>query len=97
MGEADTLTVMGQEHVGVYVTYSNPQAPGRPPAELRFSYCTDCGGHLFIHAPAWAGRVYSWATAIDTPLPKPPETLHINLHQAAPWVEYLARGFPTPE
>jgi len=87
MGEADTLRVEGQDHIGIYVTYSNPQAPGQAPAELRLSYCKDCGGHLFTHAPAWAGKVYPWATAIDTPLPKPPETFHINLNQAAPWAE----------
>lgn len=87
MGEAETLNVSGEEHVGVYVTHSNPQTPGGAPAELRLSFCKECGCHLFIHAPAWGGKVYPWATAVDTPLPRAPETFHINLDQAAPWVE----------
>ena len=51
------------------------------------SFCRDCGCHLFLHAPVWAGKVYPWATAVDTELPRTPETFHINLDLAAPWVE----------
>ncbi len=88
MGESETLEVTGEDHVGVYVTSSNPQ-PGQAqaPAELRMSFCRDCGCHLFLHAPVWAGKVYPWATAVDTELPRTPETFHINLDLAAPWVE----------
>jgi hypothetical protein len=87
MGEADSLTVVGQDRVGVYVTRSNPQAPGQAPVELRLSFCEICGTHLYLHAPSWPGKVYPWATAIDSPLPKPPETFHVFLGLAASWAD----------
>jgi hypothetical protein len=37
--------------------------------------------------PRWPERVHPLASAIDTPLPVPPERTHLLLDSKAPWVE----------
>jgi hypothetical protein len=91
MCEADSLEVTGQEHVEIYTTYSNPPGPGIPPVELRLHNCGSCGSHLYIYSPSWGDWVYPAASAIDTPLPAPPEYFHINLSQKPEWV-HVPRG-----
>ena len=86
MGEANTLDVAGEEHVVVYTTYSNPPGPGISPVELKLHNCSVCGGHLYVYSPSWSDWVYPAASAVDTPLPTPPEFFHINLAQKPNWV-----------
>ena len=48
---------------------------GQPPervANLRH-FCKTCGCHLWAWAPLYPTWVYPLASAIDTPLPDPPE------------------------
>lgn len=49
-------------------------------------FCTGCGSALWVADPRWPEWVYPFASAIDTPLPVPPETVHIMLDFKAPWV-----------
>jgi hypothetical protein len=51
----------------------------------RRHFCAKCGGALWVWDPRWAEWVYPFASAIDTPLPKPPEEQEIMLDFAAPW------------
>jgi len=41
--------------------------------------------------PRWAEWVYPFASAIDTPLPKPVEVVEIMLDYAVPWAE-ISKG-----
>ncbi|HET6522646.1 MAG TPA: GFA family protein [Geminicoccaceae bacterium] len=82
MGDAATLKVEGGESVTVYRAVIDGQ---RSPMERRF--CKVCGSALWGWDPRWPELVHPFASAIDTPLPKPPERVHLMLDYAAPWVE----------
>lgn len=88
MAEAATLAVEGEENLSIW------QAPARDTEEggaglspARRHFCRHCGSALWVADPRWPQWVYPFASAIDTALPKPPETVHIMLDHAAPWVE----------
>lgn len=87
MAEADSLKVMGEEHLGFHHGQQHNEetdvleaSPG-----VRF-FCRQCGSPLWASDPRWTEWIYPYASAIDTPLPVPPETVHIMLDFKAPWV-----------
>jgi hypothetical protein len=49
-------------------------------------FCKHCGSALWAEDPTWPDLVHPFASAIDTPLPEPPERVHIMLDDKAPWV-----------
>lgn len=88
MGEAETLKVEGRENLQVYqATLTDDKTGEKKISEARRHFCKVCGSALWAFSPEWGEWVYPFASAIDTPLPKPPETLHIMLDFVAPWVE----------
>jgi hypothetical protein len=82
MGWADSLEVSGEEHISIY--HANTDT-GESPLERRF--CSKCGSALWIFHDKWPELVHPFASAIDTPLPKPLETVHIMTEFKAEWVE----------
>jgi hypothetical protein len=42
---------------------------------------------LWLYDPTWPDLVHPHASAIDTPLPEPPERVHIMLGSKAAWVQ----------
>ena len=86
-GAAPTLKVRGEKHLGRY--HAILREPGkrarRSKAERRF--CVKCGSALWLWDARWPDLVHPHASAIDTPLPKPPERVHICLAFKAPWCE----------
>ncbi len=88
MGDRTTMVVEGEEHVGVYrARMPDPDHPGQTrPGPQRRSFCTKCGSALWGYNPAWGELVYPFASAVDTPLPKPTERSHVFVDSAAPWV-----------
>lgn len=100
--EAASLKVTGRRHLKVY--QARLKEPGeararRSPAQRHF--CGGCGSALWLWDPRWPELVHPFASAIDTPLPVPPEHTHIMLESKAPWVEVEAgprdrrhRGYP---
>lgn len=86
MGWADSLEVTGEEHISVYHAKS---VEGESPLERRF--CNKCGSALWIFHGKWPELVHPFASAIDTPLPVPCETVHIMTGSKAPWIE-LPKG-----
>jgi len=85
--DAATLSVRGRKHVAIYhaVLREPGQRAKRSPAARHF--CRDCGSALWLWDPRWPELVHPHASAIDTPLPKPPETLEIGLAWAPSWVD----------
>ena len=86
MGTAKSLRVRGRKFVSVFRarvrSKDNPRgtlSPGRR------HFCAKCGSALWAWDPRWAEWVYPFASAIDTPLPRPPEEQEIMLDHAAPW------------
>lgn len=82
MGEAASLAISGSESIAVFHAEADD---GPSPGERRF--CRHCGSFLMIWDPRWPENVYPFAGAIDTPLPTPPETVHIMLDFKAPWID----------
>ncbi|MEA3276151.1 MAG: GFA family protein [Pseudomonadota bacterium] len=89
MAAADTLAIEGKEYVAVHDNWvddeDHPGALKRGPG--KGYYCRDCGSALWAADPRWPQWVYPFASAVDTPLPRPPELVHIMLDFVAPWVE----------
>lgn len=84
---SDTLRVTGKDKVGVYHARG---CEGRGPEEASPAerhFCTACGSALYLWDPRWPELVHPFASAIDTPLPAPPERVHIMLNSKADWVE----------
>ena len=81
MGTAATLAVTGEESVAVYRA-----ALAGTPSLARRHFCTRCGSALWVFDPRWPDLVHPFASAIDTPLPAPPETVHVMLGSKADWV-----------
>jgi len=83
----DTLRVRGRQHIAIY--HAVMREPGkrarRSPMERHF--CTKCGSALWIRNPDEPERVYPFASAVDTPLPRPPEIVEAELDSAASWVD----------
>ena len=88
-GDAASLEVTGEEHLSVY--RARTQSHGEP-SEARRHFCRRCGSALWVFDPRWPDLVHPFASAIDTPLPAPPERVHIMLGSKAGGVEVPAPG-----
>lgn len=86
-GDAATLEVEGEEHIRVYRARLRDPATGayrESRGERRF--CGRCGSALWVWGPSWPELLHPFASAIDTPLPVPPERTHLMLDSKAEWV-----------
>ena len=79
---SDTLEVEGEKNVSVYQARKEGKV-----SPARRHFCGVCGSALWVYDPNWPELVHPFASAIDTPLPKPPGRDHIMLDYAAPWCE----------
>lgn len=80
-GKADTLQVTGEDAISVFHALKDGK---ESPMERRF--CSKCGSALWAWHPSWPDLVHPFASAIDTPLPEAPETVHIMQDSRASWV-----------
>jgi len=85
---AETLTVEGRDHIAEWrAPLDDPKHEGRTKqGSSRRSFCRHCGSALWAFDPQWPELLHPFASAIDTPLPTPPERVHIMLAYKAPWV-----------
>ncbi len=86
-GDSATLQVEGGEHVRIYQAQMHDEQTGerkRSPAQRNF--CEICGSALWVWDPRWPDLIHPFASAVDTPLPQPPERTHLMLAFKAPWV-----------
>ncbi len=77
-----SLEVEGREHISIY----NATIDGKKSAADR-NFCSKCGSALWLYDPRWPELVHPFASAIDTPLPTPPENVHIMLESKPAWVQ----------
>jgi len=87
-GDHATLEVSGRQHIRVYrakIRHPGGADGEESPAERNF--CGICASCLWLWDPRWPDLVHPFASAIDSPLPKPPERTHLMLASKAPWVE----------
>ena len=81
-GDSATLRVQGEENISVYQARIDGEV-----SPARRHFCKRCGSALWLYDPRWPELVHPFASAIDTPLPVPPERVHIMLDSKASWVE----------
>ena len=80
---AETLEVRGAKHVSMFhAVIDGEQSPG---------FCSRCGSALWAWDPRWPELVHPFASAIDTPLPKAPEQVHMMLEAKPAWVRVDAK------
>ncbi|MBC58504.1 MAG: alanine acetyltransferase [Confluentimicrobium sp.] len=85
---ADTLTLEGGAHVRSYHARLHEDESGEVTySEGERKFCGLCGSALWVWDPRWPELLHPHASAIDTPLPVPPERTHLMLGSKAPWVE----------
>ena len=87
MGDADTLKVRGRKNVAVYRARLDAGAGRRTQSPAQRHFCVKCASALWVWDPRWPEWIYPFASAIDTPLPKPPEDVELMLDYAAPWAD----------
>jgi hypothetical protein len=90
MGEADSLEIDGDESVSTYRASADRVDGGAGKdglSHMRRHFCSHCGSALWASDPRWPEWVYPFASAIDTPLPRPAEHVHLMLGSKPDWVE----------
>lgn len=84
-----TLQVSGEDKIGLYragIEDDEHRTCEVSTGERRF--CTACGSaRSWLYDPTWPELVHPFASAIDSPLPKPPSRVHLMLKYKAAWVE----------
>ena len=88
-GDANTLEVEGGENLSVYNAklYDEGGPDEVPISEAERNFCRSCGSFLWVYDPRWPDLVHPFASAVDTPLPKPPEHVRHMLNYAPSWCE----------
>jgi len=90
MGEAKSFQVKGMEFVKTYrakvEAAAGKQAPDDGLSTHERKFCTECGSALWAFDKRYSDWVYPYASAIDTPLPEPPERNHIMIDFKKPWI-----------
>jgi hypothetical protein len=81
MGLAATLEVRGRKALSVY----RAKLGDGSLSEARRHFCARCGSALWLADPRWPEWVYPFASAVDTPLPVPPQRVHIMENYRQPW------------
>ncbi|MDX1514805.1 MAG: GFA family protein [Gammaproteobacteria bacterium] len=87
-GDYESLKIEGEKHLSVYQASIRDAGRGESvtsPAKRYF--CKHCASTLWVWDPRWPELVHPFASAIDTPLPVPPERTHLMLGSKAAWVE----------
>ena len=89
---ARSMKVTGKRYLRIY----RAQLPNNGGAETHLSsarryFCAQCGSALWAWDPTWPELVHPHASAIDTPLPVPPENVHCLIDSKAPWVRIEGR------
>lgn len=90
-GDAASMKVRGKQHLGIYrAKVKNPEDARATRSSGQRHFCTKCGSALWLWDPTWPELIHPHASAIDTPLPIPPQRTHLMLDFKAPWVELRA-------
>ena len=82
-----TLQVKGKRHLRVYRAMMDKGAGKLEQSTGHRHFCGKCGSALWLWDPSWPDLVHPHASAIDTPLPRPPDNVHLMLASRASWVE----------
>lgn len=83
-----TMKVSGKRHLRLYrAQLPDEDGPSSHTSSARRYFCGRCGSALWLWDPTWPDLVHPHASAIDTPLPRPPSHVHCMVGSKAPWVD----------
>ena len=83
LAQASTLHVDGADAMTEFAA----------PDTTRTRFCSVCGSAVYLTIDAAPDFVYPFASAVDTPLPEPPERVHVFTIEAPAW----AKPPPSPD
>jgi len=87
-GEAATLAVTGRDNTSIYRAELLDSASGKTKlSRAERHFCQLCATALWIWDPTWPELIHPFASAIDTALPRAPESTHLMLGSKKAWVE----------
>lgn len=86
-GDANTLKVHGKDDISVYHAILREEGQRTHASSGERHFCRRCGSALWLYDPQWPELIHPFASAIDTPLPTPPEHTHLMLDFKPTWVE----------
>lgn len=90
-GDAASMKVRGKKFISIYHARMKEEGARRAHASTaERHFCSRCGSALWLFSPEWPELIHPFASAIDTPLPVPPEHTHLLLDSKASWVEVQA-------
>ena len=74
-GDASTMKVSGEKNIGIYHALMREKGKRTKRSPAKRHFCLKCGSALWLWDPRWPELIHPHASAIDTPLPKPPEVI----------------------
>jgi hypothetical protein len=90
-GDAKSLKVKGKSSIAIYhAKMRDEQNHHVHTSSAERHFCKHCGSGLWLFSSEWPELIHPFASAIDTPLPTPPEHTHLLLDSKASWVEVEA-------
>ncbi len=90
--DARTMKVTGTASISVYQARLTEEGHAfAQTSTAQRHFCKRCGSALWLFSPEWPHLIHPFASAIDTPLPIPPEHTHLFMDSRAPWVEISKR------
>ena len=85
MGLAGTLEITGEDAISIYRAEIERDGACKTSSGRRH-FCSKCASALWLSDPNWPDLVHPFASAMDTDLPVPPESVHLMLKYKASWV-----------
>ncbi len=83
MGEANSLEVRDP---GRKMRFFNAVIDGQK-SQAERHFCENCGSSMWLWDPRWPELIHPHASSVDTPLPAPPQTVHMMLKDKPAWVQ----------
>lgn len=93
-GLSESLKIKGKKYISVYqALIKNPEDQRARRSSGKRHFCSLCGSGLWLYDPHWPDLVHPFASAVDTPLPRPPESVHMMLEFKPHWVDpHISKG-----
>ncbi|MEH6387891.1 GFA family protein [Pseudomonas profundi] len=86
-GDTASMEVTGREDITIYHAVMPGEDGSVRASSAERHFCSRCGSGLWLFSPEWPELIHPFASAIDTPLPVPPERTHMMLGSRAAWAE----------